>query len=218
MPFGKLSKRQFKRFDPERWARKKALNQPQRDQVAIIAKRVTGRKSETKYGTSQFSAVAFAANVAQLTDLTQIPQNNTNTGRIGSEVTPKSIQFRYSFLSTANAIYRVILFQWKPDTVTSAPAQGLLDIGVAGVTPDVYSQYNYNDRRTYVIIYDRTHRQANGLEKNYHSGQVFGKKLPEKMLYNVPAATTGESHLYLYVIADAAGAFNGVFRVMYKDA
>lgn len=134
--------------------KKRPLNDRQKQQV----KRLIGGRQELKY----FGTVINGQNMVStgtIASITDIPQNDTDSGRDGDRVKLVKKMELYIAINSIPANTnpgnrcRVIIFQWKEQT-TPTMAKILLT-GVSGGI-DVSSRYSHDNRMLYRIILDRT--------------------------------------------------------------
>jgi len=170
------------------------------------------RKFEMKYNTVVASAQA-ATTTMTIFPITAIPQNTSDTGRIGDQVNLLSYQFKYHVAcGDPTNIVRVALFQWlEDDTVVVPTATQLFQLGPSGSAGDIYSTWNHDRRKMYRVLYDKRHFLAgNGTAatspfsastQRHHNHRGKFKK---KTIEYVSALTTGMGNLYICYVADSS--------------
>lgn len=110
------------------------------------------------------------AHTGTIISLSDIPQDATDTGRVGDKVTMTSLEIKYSFWSAAanpaatppelpksNYILRVIIFIWKDDTT---PTLGMIlndDAGATSLEQTVLAPLNHDLKVKRKIIMDETY-------------------------------------------------------------
>ncbi len=116
-----------------------------------------------------------------MTDLTQVPQNQTDTGRIGDAIRTTSLDIKYGIEgNTAGAAcqaVRTIVFAWVPNT---NPAIGDILILTAGL--ETLSIYNTDNAKLFKILFDKTSVVMNDVASARKcTGQIQQKvRIPEK--------------------------------------
>lgn len=181
--------------------RPKKLNRREKRQV----KRMIDIGRETKFLTVNQSATS-ATNVFQATLLTNIVQGSTSADRDGDSLLIKYIRLRYQIINadTYNFV-RVVIVQWREnDALAAIAGASIFDVGQTGVI-DFNSHYDWLQRRTYHILYDRVHYVANGISSDKQSvvRSVNIRPKVHKINYNAGAVTASDN-IYLLWISDSA--------------
>lgn len=150
-----------------------------------------------------------------------IPQGVSDQERIGDKITVKSIRLKYSLaIGDATNYVRFIIFQWKQNTVyTSAPTVPSI---LASVTPTIYSQYNWDNRSNFQILYDRTHTLLSNRPNVFVTRRINIKYLAKQLQFVGGSATVGSNMIYCLAISDSSAVPNpGIlasFDIVYVDA
>lgn len=187
-------------------ARKRAtrLNPVQRRQVKALIK----APMEHKFFDSNTSAVGVPL-TAILFQISVIPQGDTDITRDGDQLMLTSIDVRgmVNVADTTNLV-RLIFFQWRPN---SNPAlTDILNTGVNGIVPDVYSMYNHDQKGQFKVLYDKTFKLAGFGTSASPSGAVsqeifkltLAKKLIKKLQY-INGTTAGMNQVWYLAISDS---------------
>lgn len=192
------------------------LNPIQKKQV----KRLAERKEELKYFLTN-QALADISNAGTILDLTLVPQGQTDTTRVGDQLTlcgtlelRGTLQSQVNTVTSQRSLCRTIIFQWKSNTVPVVA--DILLVGPSGAT-DVYSHYNHDQRQMYTVLHDSIHKLvgngAAGLAWNpdvhkilYIKVPLYGKKGAKTLQY-AGATTAGTNHVYsLFISTEPGGA------------
>jgi hypothetical protein len=160
---------------------------------------------------SNFFQVVLNAQAITATGLTQslsnIPQGSANGTRTGDRAYPKRLQVRYSISSPdLFNTTRLIFFRWRQNLgVTPTQAQ-ILDNGVGGV-PGPYSMYNFSNRESIDVIYDKVWFTVGGISSTSSNvGEVLNFILPSRPISFTPGTVVGNDKIYLLMISDSVAA------------
>jgi len=176
-----------------------------------------------------FDLNVSAANVGSgstLNVLSSPAQGVGRSQRTGDSITLHSLNVTYAIVQANTDIYsdtRIIIFQWFPNTSLSSPvlADILENTGAIGL----YSQYAWDTRDQYRIMYDRLHSQA-GLATAPTATtnvSVFNRKVgvPRKNIDFTTGVTSGSNTLWTLWISDSAIApfplLNFTSRLKFTD-
>lgn len=168
-------------------------------------------------------------------DLTNPPQNATDSGRIGDDVKLKSLIFRFSLAADASYVQgtaRVMIVQWKNDsTVLPITSPQILMNGISGVQ-DSFS-FPYEDglsAGSFQVLYDTTIPMLGNAIGDGGGDQIsrvvkVNLKYARKDINFTAGNNTGRNHIYAMAIQDrtiGAGTDRIVFsfssRIYYTDA
>lgn len=196
----------------------KPLNKVEKKQVKSIVNRTINTRSETKHYNTYDSGTAVQ-NVVSITDLCPITQSNADTGRDGDQLELYNFQMNYALEGgDATNIVRVMIFQWKDDSV---PLDTDILFNIANVP---WLSFTHVDKKQlFTVLYDRKHslclNGANGVQN--HRIHLYGKKLGRKKIQYQGGTTTGMNKLYLLRVSDSAGLPDPFMyhhtRIQYKD-
>lgn len=240
------------------------LNERQKDQV----KRLVDRNIEHKFLVTTFPSATIGTQGSAMDiddgglgpySLCLVPQGDTDNTRDGDRIKAKSLSFKiHMFTSDAEdrdfsihpCVVRFIIFQWKPNSALVAPSPSnilLTDpISTGGASITVYSQYNWDTRQSYNIVYDRTYTlNGDGLinvpagtapliqlistrtdtSQRHIKGNISFARLAKQLQYNA-GSLFGSNHLWFYIIANTTSAspaknkaaFVFSSRLIYTDA
>lgn len=134
--------------------------------------------------------------------------NSLNNFR-GDSLTPLSLKLRYGLLGNDQPqAMRVIIFQWFQSSVPSVA--GVLDTPntFLGTPLAPYSDKQFDNRKTYKVLYDKLHGLTNtgaGDQNIFHVEDVF---LPMSAFKNIEfvfnSASPQTGGIYLCVVSDSA--------------
>ncbi len=167
---------------------------------------------------------ALCSQAGITTDLSAVPQNQTDTGRIGDALRATSISMKWGVEANpagATAVpVRIIVFTWIPNT-TPTMADILLTTG--GL--ETLAPYNTDNAELYKIHYDRAVAVgANAGSSNHFTNQMNVKIVIPVHLRNikyVAAGTTGSNklwHLRLSSVSANQPNMDAVIRLNYSDS
>jgi len=132
--------------------RKKSFKVPKSTKRYV--KKAIQKEIETKY-IDYLGSVPQAKTPMNIIQFTNIPQGITDQNRIGDVVTLRGIRINLTIDGTnPTDIYRVIFFQWKPNTslVTPTGATLLADV----ITVPWLSPYFHDLQSQVIILWDKT--------------------------------------------------------------
>lgn len=145
-----------------------------------------------------------------ISDLFFPTQGDTDTERIGDQlILTKNCEFNLTVrwntlnLLDGSSFFRIIIFQWHPNTV---PISSDLLINVGGVGT-VRSLYNLDTRQQYDIIYDRI-ASVNTWDNDrpwIGPRRIFSNKINKRVQF-VNGTTAGTNKIYMYLVSDLANA------------
>lgn len=144
---------------------KSSLTPAQKQEVSALAKRQIVRTSELKYlswGNSYAGSTTW-----QFVSITDVPQSTSDSGRIGDSLTPVSLKVKYQWDTSASKAvpteyFRVIFFQWFPNSVNLAPTGALLFQNdpyatVVNFRSNFSIDYQAKSAAQFRVLYDKTH-------------------------------------------------------------
>lgn len=144
---------------------KSSLTPAQKQEVSILAKRQIVKTSELKY--LSFGNSYAGSTTWQFFSITDVPQGTTDSARIGDSLTPVSLKVKYQWdTSASKAIpteyFRVICFQWFPNSVNLAPTGALMFQNdpyatVINFRSNFTIDYLAKSAAQFRVLYDRTH-------------------------------------------------------------
>ena len=197
--------------------------------TAPEVKGMISRKLETKYVDLVTGGILNPLSTGIINDCFPIVQGVQQFERTGAIVRPMDLEVRGHIAGlAANTRYRKIIFHWKPDNAVLPTLGNILSNGPSGA-PDVNSNYNFNNKKLYKILSDKqyyvtTQTAGSQTEKSFVSYhyKISGKKLLSEMAFTL-GLVTGENHIHIMLLSDAALAANAVatvftIRLRYKDA
>jgi hypothetical protein len=163
---------------------------------------------------------------ATLIEISEVPQGDTQSSRVGDFIQPLKLIFNYSLYTVNSDIVttvRIIFFRWIPSNGLVAPV--LANILQSPSSSNVLSHFNFQTQDNYRILWDRQY-QASGItvaptvNSNFGgTGIVIAGKLPE--IEFTPGTLQGTNNLYLLAISDSAltpfPILNFSTRLYYED-
>lgn len=194
----------------------KGLNRKEKAQVVKLVKKTVLPMVEKKHHDTQHTINIGAA--VQTADLINLVQDDTDTSRNGDQVTLESIFLRYRLSNTTNSVVRIMLVQWKSNTLDDPINWADLVQFSTSTTTDMASPLNIDQSKKFIMLYDKIHYLSS--QNPISAAQVYLKKGFTKNISYNEAITSGFNHIYLVVNSDNATTtgFNGVSRVRYYDA
>lgn len=210
-------------------------------QVKKIVENVLKKNTEYKQHSDGYSlAVVYGATAgASISHLTNITQAITDTGRIGDEITLKSIQIRgviYNNTGAASNPYnfiRVIVFQYKSADNIPTVDEYLQNSVVSGNTRSAFSARNQDYMGIYISLFDKVYKVEGGAANAANYGPTGN--ISQYIQFNVPlkyctkkiqyeaATTLATNGIYLIVIGSSASVTNNPtqafqWTVLYTDS
>lgn len=206
--------------NPETRRKQRKLNPRQKGEV----KRIVRFGRELKFKTIQVNRNSVS-NTPTILDLTNIIQGNTDSDRNGDRIELAgsmdvilTLFGSESVLTTGfiTTIFRVIFFQYK-DAATAGlnPVAGqILLNGPSGLTPDVHSLYNHDQRQNYTILYDKLVTCVNNSNPvavagtNYQGNHLHSYKFKvhfkkaKKLVSFLGGTVDGTNKIYFMIISD----------------
>lgn len=196
----------------------RVLSKPEAKAVAQVARRVVKSNQEKKYFLqSTFSAaVSVTPDIGSISD---VPQATTDEGRIGDQLTLRSIEVRLSAItSDTTNLMRFIVFQWYPNT--TPVADDVLIPNAVLTSNQVYAPYNHDKRFMFRILYDRT-MQLDTYNPAFATNFMI-KKFPRSKIQYQLGGTTGQNKIYVLKVSDSTvtthPTMNTVYKLNYSDA
>lgn len=189
----------------------------QKREVAKISKQVEYKAAEHKqYANGQAYVSIYGASAgSNTTHLTTVSQGNSDSTRLGDELTLKAIHLRLNIFNGQNATCnpfnntRVIIFQYKSPDNTPDVTKLLLNGGGTG-TRNAFSSFDIDYKGTYVVLFDETYTThstnvANGTIPSDFS--IFAKisvplKYCKKRIVYQNGTTISNNGVWLTVIGD----------------
>jgi len=208
----------------KRKKRTNALSAPAKRQVRQIVKKIESQNTDLKF--------VFAEYTTPISDSWIGPSNfiswpvqgihgygtvadlaNVQSQRIGNEIEIKHIQFNYSLdcADTAN-IVRVVLFQWFQQDSSNFPTIGDIFMNNGAGYPWL-DMYNYENKKNFKILYDRTHSLSASAGNPYTTvikQKFYGKRIPIKRIKFAGDAESGypallvKGNIYYMFISDSS--------------
>lgn len=196
-----------------------------------LIKRVATLSSEKKYHLAQSSGPQPVIDTGDITCMTQILQGDSDTSRVGDQLTIRSIEYKFNaFLSTsatAPAVLRFLLIQWFPRVVNTASPPNIADnILFDGLTnSENYLQPYYHDNRNqFKVLLDKT--VVVGLDAKVNPITYHGyitKGFRRRVQYYAGAFDDGNNQIFLIKLSNIATgsnppSFTNYIKINYSDA
>jgi hypothetical protein len=206
--------------------KKRSKKTKQHPSVKTVVNKVLKENKELKFFDVSSSAFTVGSG-ATLSLLSGIPQGVAQSQRVGDQVELVSLEITYEVVQANTDIYsntRVLIFQWFPNTILSVPALASILYNTAAIGP--YSQYNWQLRDQYHVIYDKLMSQA-GLSTAVASTtnmSILHHRLTNfrKTVKFSPAVTAASNNLFFLFMSDSSiapfpvGSFAA--RLLFRDA
>lgn len=181
-------------------------------------KRQISKSVENKYITTYVSGTGVI-NSGNVFPLITISQGLTDQNRIGDRVTMKRLTFRYN-ISTGDSTnqVRVIIFQYKAVNFLSLTPSVVLN----GSSPTYLSQYNWDGRSQFAVLYDKTHAVNTDLPSRTFVGRAKMKWAKRQIMFQAGSSTVAANSLFLLMISDSSATphptIDGEFNFFFTDA
>lgn len=174
---------------------------------------VTKQYSDKRYTYSTIGSTGVSNSGAYLTGaqlLDTVPGDSTFAERQGDVITPTRIIMRYQLdVGDTSNFFRVILFQWRPDSNSFPPTailNNVIDTSSLGTNYAPSSRYIF-DQKNFHILYDSHVHSLVDTASNMclaRTVNIYGKKLRPIRYTN--GADLGHNNIYCIVLSDSAVA------------
>lgn len=188
----------------------------QKKTITKVVKKILRKEQELKFHTVDQAATPIFVGSNFNSILTAIPQNITDSGRVGDELDLTSCNIRGSLSWFAdvgngqNCAIRLIVYQYKPNNGLLPPSLARLLNNDSTGSPNVSSHQVIDHQADYHILVDRTYTMAAlfaaagtlpDSSKRFFNIWVPMKKVYKKLQYD--SALLGHNNaLYLAVFCD----------------
>lgn len=181
------------------------------------------KDDETKYFETSTVAQAIDFN-GVTTDLTNIPQGQTDGTRIGDKIRLRGIrlQFILNIADTTQNV-RIMIVQYKGNTQIAATSisQVLVPTTLGTVNAPIANRV-WDMTNQFSILYDKLYTLTNVSTPIIHVRKKVGIKYAKREINFYQALTTGSNKIYLMMVSDSGAAPHPTIqyqmRVMYDDA
>lgn len=213
-------------------ARGRGLTGVQKRQVSTLIH----RNQELKYLATVFGPTAITSTASIVSTNFDVPQGDTDQSRDGDQLmwcghidlTAQMVNGQGATGDTYNNI-RFIIFQWHPN---SSPTATLLLISGPSGNPDIYSQYNHDNRQQYKILFDKVWKTvgpnlstSNGITDMTTTGVLKYKislaRATKKAQY-IGGGAQGTNRLYILYVSDSVLATHPTLafasKVVFRDS
>lgn len=170
--------------------------------VRGLAKRIQMSLGEKKYWMVETGGYINVSNAGSVISLSDVPNNITDLGRDGDQLTIRSLEINYTMYGSGAApgCTRLIIFQWFLDTT---PAIGDILLRISGSAEYVNAPYNHDKRFHFKILHDRTVGfNADGVVDKTHNYRTYILSFPRDRIQFQGASTTGVNKLYYLTVSD----------------
>lgn len=203
------ARRSFRRksFRPYK---KRPLGRRQAKAVASIAKKQIRKTSEWKHFTG-LTDISISTS-GSITDISMVPQGDTDTTRDGDSIFASSVIFR-GVMTNGDATnrVRVIFFQSKAKVITVS------DLLIVTAGAEVDSMYNTDNFQNFKILYDRVHYLQAPFSGATVTKTVAGKvRLSSRKMQYEGGGVTGINKVYMLTISDSAAATHPTYKLLTK--
>lgn len=153
---------------------------------------------------------------------TGVIQGQSDTTRLGDKLTIKSLHLSYYAVSTdPNQTFRLIIFQWYPNTTLAAPIAADI-LALTGAASAISQYYVWDILNQFNILYDKVHVLNDASTTSIHKKIKVNLKYAKKIINFTAATQEGSNHLYMLRISDVTGtnlvSSNFVSRFIFEDA
>lgn len=153
---------------------------------------------------------------------TGVIQGQSDTTRLGDKLTIKSLHLSYYAVSTdPNQTFRLIIFQWYPNTTLAAPIAADI-LALTGAASAISQYYVWDILNQFNILYDKVHVLNDASTTSIHKKIKVNLKYAKKLINFTAATQEGSNHLYMLRISDVTGtnlvSSNFVSRFIFEDA
>lgn len=229
-----MSKQQRQRNNTN--APKRSLTPAQKQEVSILARRQINKASELKF--TVFGSAVTTGTSWVFSSLTDVPQGVLDSNRVGDGLTPVSLRLKYQWDTNAlkavpTEFFRVIVFQWFPNSVNLAPSGALMFLDDPQATAinwrSNYSvDYLAKGSAQFRVLYDKLHTlvgYGNNLTWNPSMSGLVSTNINlasarKNIQFTAASTTSGAGKIYVGTIGSAAAnsvvvTYNSIF--MFKD-
>lgn len=199
-------------------SRKKMHRKKAVDKQTVL--RLIANRKETKYFVSSRTGLGVST-ASTIDPVSEIPQNDTDTGRNGDTIILKDYEFRYHITGAdATNNIRIIVLQWKEQLgAGAAPAEAdiLQNIGSLATV----SSYSHDDAKRWKVLYDRVHATSlNG--PNALNRVVKRWKFGSKKIQFEGGTQQGQHKMYILAVSDSGASshpqLSYTFKLRYYDS
>jgi len=170
-------------------------------------KQALAANQEIKIFDVNLSAQSLTAG-STITTLSNPPQGVGVRQRVGDDIELRSLRLNYQIVQLNADIYsdsRIIIFRWYPNTGLASPSLASILDNTAAI--GLYSQYSWDTRDQYKILYDRTHSMS-GTTAAPTSNSTISVMLHKVHVANLKiqfaaGATTGSNQIFALWISDS---------------
>lgn len=170
--------------------------------VRGLAKRIQMHLGEKKYWMVETGGYINISNAGSVVSLSDVPNNLTDLGRDGDQLTIRSLEVNYTMYGSgaAPSCMRLIIFQWFLDTV---PTIGDILLRISGSAEYVNAPYNHDKRYQFNILHDRrVGFNADGVTDKTHNFRGYILKFSRDRIQYQGTSTTGTNKIYYLTVSD----------------
>lgn len=159
--------------------------------------------------------------------LTETDQGYNEHDHVGTDIRPRRLELTIHVgRSGDDAMARLIIFRWRPNTSSGVPAYAsILDnqtpVNFYGTSNAPLSFHNYDDRSDYQILYDKTWHVNTNKPTVLHRKRLYGKNVNTKIRYAGSSSTAMMNGIFAMWVTDKslnAPACSLVSRLYYEDS
>jgi len=153
--------------------------------------------------------------VPALYQWSSVPQGSTVSTREGDRIEPTKliVNFDLHYPTINDAVFRLIIFQWKPDNSIDVPSAAKI-LSITGTIYAHLSPYVQTStlRSKFKVLYDKTFANKNGVIDDVQHYEVDITKFASKYItYTVGSTVSGKNQIYALSLSDQlAGGANSV--------
>lgn len=174
-------------------------------------KKIIRGVSETKRKIGHITG-QFAYNTNPHFSLTDIGIGTSDVARIGDQATPTHLKVNMVLDYAVDTFVRVVIYRWKPDSVTYTQS----NVDLFEYPTYVTSGYFWDKKQQFSIIHDKTYHMT---PNNNNAGKkmiTISKKLKQPRIQFTSGGIQGTNKIYMAVFTDELYAFSTPYYFNYK--
>lgn len=193
-----------RRYPKKRYVKKAKVPKVSKATKAYVKEALVDNK-ELNWALIDVSTQALGYDLPFLAQWSSIAQGGTTSQREGDRIEPVKLimNFDMYFGGVAQAVSRVIIFQWKPDTAVDAPSLAKI-LSVTATNYAYLSPYVQTRvlRSKFKVLYDRTFDNQNSIANSSYTYQVELTKFSAKYITYNTGTTTGKNQIFIVGLSD----------------
>jgi len=190
---------------PQRRGTQKKNDKGETKQTTNIVKSIIGSGLQVKL--SNLATLGASPGGGTFVDLLSTVAIGTNElSRLGNRVHVRHLRIAYQLVlgSATNNMIRVVLFKWRPDTISDPPGTNELLTDTGSNVRQCLSPYLVQNPSRFKVLYDHLH----ALDV-YHPNviRIDEIKLNVECSFSNNGVTTGQNHIYMLYMSDSTVNF-----------